>query len=1098
MKLMIILLVAACLNISAAGYGQKVSISGKDLPLEKVFTIIKKQTGYVFFYDYSIFQGTKNVTLDLKDADIEDVMRACLRGQDLDFSITNKTISITRREEKKMESADPGPQKTVKATGIVMTEAGTPLLGASVTIKETGKSILTNEKGGFSFSAVAVNSVLVFSYIGYTSHQVVVKEDQLQIQVYLVVAVNELDKAVVQAYGTTSRRLSTGNIVRVGAEEIAKQPVMNPLLALQGQVTGLEVTPVSGYASGKIKIELRGRNSIMNNTTSDPLYIIDGVPLTILELNGAQYSTGSSGFIQNGLNGPTGGQSPFFSLNPLDIESIEVLKDADATAIYGSRAANGVILITTKKGKAGRTQFNLNVSQGISAVTRHWDMLNTHQYLQMRREAFKNTGQTITPGNAPDILVWDTTRYTDWQKYLWGNTGKWTDVQTALSGGDARTVFRIAAGYRRQTDITTVSGANQNASVSFNLTHHNLNQKFSVSFTTFYSYAETNMIDISNLATLPPDAPPVFDRKGNLNYAEWDAKVGSFPFGSILQPYDSKTNFLTSNLVFNYNIFRTFVIRTNIGYNNAQANQTSFVPIASQDPAANPTGFANFGKNSNHNWIIEPQAEYNGIIGKGKFNVLLGCSAQQTTTEGQQVNGRGYTNDALLRTISNAPSLFANDNYGQYKYAALFGRIAYNWENKYILDLNARRDGSSRFGPGNQFGNFGSVGAAWILSEESWIKKNLPSFFSFIKLRGSYGTTGGDAVGDYAYLSRWSGNNLPTYQGISPLVSLQHANIDYHWQVNRKLEGAMDLGFLKDRITLNIAYYRNRCDNQLVAFPTAEFTGFTSVVANSPANVENTGWEFMMNARIINTKNFSWTINFNTSINHNKLLSYPNLELSPYYNLYKIGQPLNLTWLLHLTGVDPQTGQYTYQDRNHDGAITTDYSVPPGTGDDDRYVYNLSPKFIGGLGNSFSYKKLTISFLLYFKKQSGANALLAGNLPGSMHNQPVYVYQNRWQKPGDITNVARVTTSSSTSDSYFSSSDGYLTDASFIRLSNLSISYSLPQSMVTKLGMVNLNLFLNTNNIFTITKYKGLDPETQNFGDMPPARTIVAGFNCNF
>jgi TonB-linked SusC/RagA family outer membrane protein len=1086
--------------IISRSFSERITLSEKDAPLKTVLQKIGDQSGYEFFFKDD---GAKDlrVSISVKDQPIEEVLPLCFKETGFGYEIVSKIIVVRKKNEsipyKNNISTSGQITKTVNINGSVYNDAGQPLAGANVTIKETQKGTTTNARGEFQLQDVPVNSTLIISFIGYARQQKKVIDDT-NLKFYLSITKNELDKVVIQAYGTTTQRLATGNIATVTAEQIEKQPVMNPLLALQGQVAGLEVTPTSGYASGPIKVEIRGRNSISSNTTSDPLYIIDGVPLTVLDVAGAQYPA-SAGFIQNGFGGPAGGQSPFFSLNSSDIESIEILKDADATAIYGSRAANGVILITTKKGKAGKTQFNMNVSEGISSVTRHWNMLNTSSYLQMRREAFNNAGQTATVGNAPDLFLWDTTRYTDWQKYLWGNTGKWTNVQLGLSGGDARTVFRISAGYKRSTDITTVSGANQNASISFSLTNHTANQRFSISFNAIYSYSETNLINLPNgAAVLPPDAPGVFDKNGNLNYEEWDSKQGNFLFGNLLQPYESKTNFLTSSVNLNYNLIKNIVLRANIGYNIAQANQTYFTTIASQDPAYDPTGNSTFGNNNNQNWLIEPQAEYNGFVGKGKLNIFAGGSIQKTTTDGLQVGGSGYTNDALLRTISNAPSVFSSDNYGQYKYAAVFGRIGYNWENKYILNLNARRDGSSRFGPGNQFGNFGSVGATWILSEEKWISDNLPTWFSFIKIRGSYGTTGGDAGSDYAYLTRWSGNNLVSYNGIAPLVPLQHANTDYHWQVNRKLEGAIDIGLLKDRIMLNIAYYRDRCDNQLVAFPTPQFSGFTSVIANSPASVQNSGLEYLLNAKIINNKNFSWYVTFNTSFNRNKLLAYPNLALSPYSNTYRIGQPLNITWLLHSIGVDPQTGQYAFQDKNHDGVVNIDYSILPGTGDDDRYAYNLTPKLIGGLTNNFRYKKVGFSFLLYFKKQVGQNAVESTPLPGSMYNIPAYIFKNRWQKPGDITNVAKLSTVSSTANSYFSNSDGIYSDASFIRLSNLSLTYNLIQSVANKIGMASANIFVNVNNGFTITKYKGLDPEVQNFGGMPPARTIVCGINCNF
>jgi hypothetical protein len=468
---------------------------------------------------------------------------------------------------------------------------------------------------------------------------------------------------------------------------------------------------------------------------------------------------------------------------------------------------------------------------------------------------------------------------------------------------------------------------------------------------------------------------------------------------------------------------------------------------------------------------------------------LAGSTVQENVTEGLYIVGFGYSNDALLRTISNATSQYSSDNYGQYHYAALFGRLNYNYENKYVVNLTGRRDGSSNFGPGHQFGNFASIGAAWIFTEENWMKNNL-AFLSFGKFRGSYGTTGNDGP-PYAYLTRWSSNGLLPYSGIQPLEPTQHANPNYEWQVNKKLEGAIDLGFFKDRLNLSVVYYRNRVGNQLVPYPTPEFTGFTSVTANSPALVQNDGWEFSSNITILKNKKLRWTFNVNGAINRNRLLAYPNLSLSPYANVYVIGQSLNNIKLLHSTGVDPQTGQYTFKDKNHDGVINPNPGI-----NSDLCNFNLSPKFTGGFGTALSYKRLQLSLFFNVIKQIGINAL--SNLyPGSLKNMPTSVLA-RWQKPGDITNVARFTTEPTTSDENFSISDGTYTDASFIRLQNVSLTYSLAESLTKKMGISGSNLFVHAENLFVITKYKGIDPETQNFGGMPPARVIVGGISFNF
>jgi hypothetical protein len=314
--------------------------------------------------------------------------------------------------------------------------------------------------------------------------------------------------------------------------------------------------------------------------------------------------------------------------------------------------------------------------------------------------------------------------------------------------------------------------------------------------------------------------------------------------------------------------------------------------------------------------------------------------------------------------------------------------------------------------------------------------------------------------------------------------------------VNKKAEITLNLGFLKDRITIDATWYRDRTSDQLVEFPTPAFTGFTQVTSNSPATVQNMGWEFSVNGKIIDNKDFKWAMRFNIGINRNKLISYPDLSQSPYANTYIIGQPLNIQRVLHVTGVDPLTGLYTFEDKNKDGQITIDYT---GQNDDDRYVVDLDPKFDGGISSNFSYRNWELDVFFYFRKQIGNNYLSGLQAPGGIMNQPAEVLY-AWQYPGDITNTARYTTepyNNISYNNYYYSSDAAYSDASFIRLQNLSISYNLPD-LFKKFGLLNSRVYLQGQNIFVLTKYRGLDPETQNFNGLPTPRTLTAGLSCNF
>ncbi|HVU56853.1 MAG TPA: SusC/RagA family TonB-linked outer membrane protein [Puia sp.] len=1093
-----ILLFAVCLQASATGLGQTVSFTGKDVPLKTIFTAIKKQTGYGVFYqsgETATLEGTAPVTLDLKNVALDLFLQAALRNQPLEYSVEGSTIFIKKKEAHTLSvEVAPGASAS-EIHGRVTNDKGEPLVNANVTVKRTGRGTITDANGNFTLHNVNTDDVVTISFIGYKAQSIPI-HDRTNFNVFMTPTNNDLDKVVVQAYGSTSQRLATGNIGVVRAEDIAKQPVMNVLQAVQGQVPGAVVTNTSGYASGTINVEIRGRNTLSPNFPSDPLYIIDGVPVTVLDVsNTSSYTTGSKGFIANGFASPANGQSPLFSLNPQDIESISVLKDADATAIYGSRGANGVILITTKKGTTGKTKLDISVYQGVSKTPRFYNMLNTSQYISMRKEALANDGLPVDMSFAPDLTVWDTTRYTNWQKYIFGGTGNVTDAQAVISGGDARTDFRFSAGYRKQRDIITSSGANQRLSFSLNLTHKTSDHRFSISLDASYSYTMVDLISLpSNAALLPPNAPSVFDKNGNLNYTGWTPLKSIFSFQGLLQPYNAKTNFLTTSATLSYEIIKGLLVRSTLGYNNIQMNQTSFTPIISQDPAFNPLGSSDFGYNFIHNLIIEPQIEYNSFIGKGKLNALAGFSRQFNKTDGLSTSGYGYTNDALLGSINLAPSKNVNDNFGEYKYAAIYGRLNFNWENEFILNVNGRRDGSSKFGPGRQFGNFWSVGGAWIFSEEKLMSRILP-FLSLGKIRASYGITGNDQIGDYAFLSRWSSTGID-YNGILPLTPVGHSDSALQWEVNKKLEVAMELGFFQDRLLLQTVYYRNRCDDQLIFFPTPAFTGFSSVTANTPANVQNTGWEFTVSGRIIDKPKFKWSSKFSIGLNRNKLLAYPNLSQSPFADVFKIGQSLNVIKMLHYKGVDPQTGLYAFEDKNKDGQVSIDFS---GQKDDDRHPVDLSTKYDGSFTTDFSYQNWGLDIFFYFRKRIAPNALLAVQPPGSIQNEPTSVLQH-WQKPGDISGVARFTTNpyDPSYQNFLAYSDGTYTDASFIRLQNLSLSYTFPGKLINKINLNNCKIYIRGENIFIITKYKGVDPEVPYFGTLPMPRTITAGILCNF
>lgn len=1098
MKIVAVLMLAVCLHVSAESFSQTITLSEQNAPLEKVLNEIKKQSGYELLYNTRMLKNAPPVTIDLKQVTVEYALKKCLENQPFAFTIVENTIVIKLKDSRQSQPADtvkkPSllPDRTITARGIVYNEAGQPLSGANVTIKSTGKGTITNAKGEFELMAVNEQATLIISFIGYTAQEVKVTEGRT-LQMYLNVAKNELDKVVVRAYGTTTQRLTTGNIATVTAAEIERQPVMNPLLAIEGKVPGVVVTQASAYASAPVRIEIRGRSVINPNLVSEPLYIIDGVPLTQLNFGDDNYQSGATG-INQGFRGPAGGQSPFFSVNPTDIESITVLKDADATAIYGSRGADGVIIINTKKGKAGKAKVNMHVYTGESKVTQHYKLLNTQQYLSMRREAFKNDAIEPSQGDAYDLLMWDTTRYTDWQKFLWGGTGKSIDAQMAVSGGEKNTIYRISGDYHRETSILSYSGADQRGAVQFNLNYKSLNQRFGMSFTSLYSYTQSDLISIGSSVLLPPNAPAVFDKDGQLNWAGWAPITSTLStFSNLLSPYTAKTSFLNSSVKLSYDIFKGLSLSSTLGYSTTNSSQVQINPIKSQNPQYNPTGSSNFGNSYNSNWIIEPNMTYSITLGRNKINFLFGGSAQHVAQGSNLTHGTGYVNDDLLRSIGNAPVTTSSDGSGEYNYNAVFSQLTYNFSDKYILNLSARRDGSSRFGPGKQFGNFGAIGGAWIFTEETWVKNHI-SFLSFGKIRGSYGITGRDLIGDYGYLTRWSAENSYPYQSSASYAPLQHANPDLQWEVNKKFEAAINLGFLKDRINVGAAWYRNRCGNQLLDQILPIMTGFSTVATNLNAVVQNKGIEGTLQIKAIQKQDMELSINLSFGAGRNKLIAFPNLSQSSYAGRFVIGRSLSLSKMFHYIGVDPISGDYKVQDRNKDGQITYSNSlnIP-----DDTYFHDLAIKLDGGFATDFRYKNWQLNLYFHFRRSEIASYISNG-VPGFINNQPIEVLDH-WKNPGDKAKNPKYTTQIiNNSYSNFGNSDGSYSDGSFIRLQNVSVSYGFPKALLMKLGMQDVSIYARAQNLFVLTKYNGIDPESPDVGGLPPAKMVTIGIQAGF
>jgi TonB-linked SusC/RagA family outer membrane protein len=1095
MKMTSIILLIACLQVSARTVAQRISIDVKNGSLEKIFAEIEAKSNYVFTYDALLLKGTKPVTITMKDVSVEEVLKASFKDQVLDFSILNNTIFIKRKAEKgktenvtAFDNAD--GRNLPEIDGSVTDENGEPLAGATIKLNN-GKIIgITDAKGQFKVKDISSDATLVFTYTGYSEKSVLV-ENKTSFKVSMSIATNKLDEAQVIAYGTTTERLSTGDVTKVTSKEIEQQPVGNVLAALEGRVPGLVITQTSGLPGGSFTAQIRGQSSI--NSGTDPFFVIDGVPY-----NSEMPTSNGFGLV----NGSLGVGNPLNFINPYDIESVEVLKDADATAIYGSRAANGAILITTKRGKAGKMKVDLNLNSGVSSPARDIQLMNTQQYLAMRHGAFANDGATPDPNYDVDLTFWDTTRYTNWSKLLLNSHPVYTDAEASVSGGTVATQYLVGAGYNRQTSglptLLPGDGADEKGSVHFNLNTQSVDKRFKLSFTGSY-VADRNTIQSTDFGAyrfeLPPDAPALYNPDGSLNWApKMPGQVGTYsnPYANLLVKYKGTTSNLVGNASLGYALLPGLEIKIDLGYTNTQTNELQTIPTTSYDPGLNITsGQANYNTLNSHSWIVEPQLNYKFLLGRGILTALGGATFHENDQSGQLLSGQGYISDALLDNIQAATTIGSASSSSQYKYNAFFGRLNYNWSDRYIVNLSARRDGSSRFGPGRQFGNFGSVGAAWIFSKENIIQRLMPGL-SFGKIRASYGTAGNDQIGDYQYIPLYTVNTSSGYpyqnsQGLYPL-SLSNPNLA--WELDKKLEGGIELGFLKDRILVQGNYYRNRSGNQLVSYLVSQVTGFGSIPDNLPALVQNSGEELVFRTINIKSKTFTWSSSINISIPRNKLLSFPGLATSSYSTRYKIGQPINSFTRYHLIGVNDTTGIYQFADFK--GNPT--YSPNPATDLISRI--NTAPKFFGGFQNSFTYKGVSLDILFQFVKQTGRNIFgLINAPPGNFGNIPA-AFLNAWSKPGDKKPYEQFTQKYRTVYSGFhraQNSDFAYSDASFIRLKNLALSWQLPERWKSRAHLQNARIYLQGQNLLTFTHYLGIDPESQGLGSAPK-RVWVAGF----
>jgi len=976
----------------------------------------------------------------------------------------------------------------VRTISGIVTSSGKPLSGVIISQEGRDQVTMTGNNGTYTLQVSAENTILLFRHPDYTEEKFTLTNQKV-VNISLEQKVKGIEEVILNAgYYKVKDKERTGSIAKVSAKDIENQPVLNVLSAAQGRVAGVNIVQNSGMPGGGYDIQIRGKNSL-RALGNNPLYVVDGVPV------GGEMASQFSGAVL-----PASSINPLNSINPADIESIEILKDADATSIYGSRGANGVVLVTTKKGKngkagagagaggAGNLGLNAGTSYAVSSVINNLNMMKTEDYLRMRRQAYQNDGISAYPANAYDVNgVWDQGRYTDWRKELIGNTADAFTANVSLNGGNERTSFLVGYGHNEQSTVFSKGFKYKADNLSANISHSSEDKRFQLSVSSRFSLQKNNVLseDITRQAYLMvPYAPALYLPDGSLN---WENNSFNNPAGLYNSSYSYENKQFLTNINVQYELLEHWFLKLNGGLNYQSFDERSLKPNTMYNPSSyqgqSSASSQSYKSNQDRfSFILEPQLSWQMKKGRHALDVLVGTTFQRDTGNQGSMIGIGFESNAFIENIGAARTRIITDQIKtEYRYAAFFGRVNYQYAGRYILNVTGRRDGSSRFGPSNKFANFGAVGAAWIFSQEGFLKNK--KWLSFGKLRSSYGTTGSDNIGDYGYLDTYDLSEY-LYNNTAGLNPSRLYNPDYSWEKTTKLEAALELGFLKNRINLTTAWYRNRSSSQLVGYQLPSITGFPSVLANLDAVVENSGWELELSARPFSGASFQWESSINISFPKNKLVAFPGLAGSTYANTYVIGQPITSVKVYQYEGIDPATGLYRFKDFNGDGRITAP--------DDRQAVENIGVRYFGGWNNTLRYKNWNLSFLFQFVKQRNWNYNNIMPIPGTMNNQPQEVL-DVWSAENSGGSYMPYSSGSNGIKNqlhvFFMNSTAAVSDASFIRLKNLELGYQVPVKGTFK----SVKVYFQGQNLLTFTRYFGPDPEFRNIGFLPPLKTYSMG-----
>ncbi len=1015
-----------------------------------------------------------------------------------------------------------------EVTGVV-TDArdGSPLAKVTVRVKGSAHSTLTGPDGGFKFSVPANATTLLISYVGFNDIEVAIGSN---LNISMTPGDKSLSEVVVVGYGTKIKRDITGSVAKIGSRELSNTPATSFESAIQGRAAGVLVEQQNGKLGQAIKVRVRGSSSITGS--NEPLYVIDGIPVITSDLSG---------------NGAT--TNPLSDINTNDIESIEILKDASSAAIYGARGSNGVVLITTKRGKAGKSRVDIGYFTGVQNPTRKMDFLNSEQYVNYILDAAARGGKYDWRVNGPaggysseqeavdDYVASANTRlrrysagnddyktykvYTNWQDEAF-QYAPISQYDLSFSGGNDKTTFYMGGQFLDQKGMM-IRNSFTRYSGRLNL-DHKLNDWLSLGINMNFVRSLNQRISNDNafstplqIVALSPITPVVDPRTGKISGAS-DPNRASNPGGpntnyplyynpllsTLGSYYNTYVNRTLGNLYAQIQIMEGLTFRSEFGMDQLnQQEEAYYSPLTERN-----NGYPRGGGFTNDDKILNITTNnflrYAKLIGdEHNIDAVAGMSYQEQDATNATGTGEAMPSDAYKKLGSSAIKSAVSSGESKFTFLSYFARANYKFRDRYLLALSGRFDASSRFGRDNRWGFFPAVSAGWILSEENFLKNS--KTISFLKLKGSYGLTGNAEIGNYASLGLFSGDGA--YGSIPGQRPTQIANPQLKWEKTSSVDVGFEIGFLNNRLSAEVDLYARYTRDLLLNRPVPSTTGFTTQLFNI-GKLENRGIEFTINSDNIVSKDFRWSTSVNFGLNRNKITNMGGLEVgTANENRAREGEPLGVFVAREFAGADPNTGDALYvknikkSDGTLDKSTTTDYNEAQ-----EVVIGNPNPKFIYGMRNTFTYKTFDLEVLL--QGVQGNDIYLSGGIymsnNASWYDNQTTDQLNAWKKPGDITMVPEARLGFNNGAN---SSSRYLTKGSYLRVKAVTLGYNLPKTLLSKLKVSTARFYVRAQNLFTITKYKGWDPEVNadyqatnvnqgvDFYSAPHARTLIFGIN---